>query len=563
MSHHPSFLGLPAKIRLEIYIFAGLVRVCPINLNLESSRRPYRETCLAKYAKYHRADLCPNSPRPEMCYCEFWRMRYNLLFYPWPADGECVCPALPLQLLTVCRSVHNETFDILYSHNSFRLRLDGQVKLGPPLLGKMTSLHVRLNTCSCTSGHDCENTEESCFDCHRKCKRGTDLPFSDKPNKYLGPNQNSDTVPRWKDLCKVLEHSLRPEMRFSVICDCVDVAAAKQIIGPMDGFPKLTGCAIRLGQSPRTDLRQLAETTVLKLTNPLPPASSTSFRFLDLPIELRRQILWHTDLVAPANLHWCQFYTRFSVLRINQWDERHHRCCMRCTAAAETCCCPANHAAFSSAPCLCWRFPAPLFLASRWLHREATALFFAANTFVLGGESWNGFHNYHSDPDLVHAPLPLNLFQRIHPPALPLLRSLRFHFIGEELLERWRAMAAYIARHLDTANLTIALERTADDALSTFGDGMAHDEIFDAFRDIAAAFRFQVPLRDFFMHIAFSPDDGIADELCEEWEARLEKHVMGEGYDAEARGKHEKRGLSFTEVLGAPELLCGPDGSLE
>jgi len=306
----------------------------------------------------------------------------------------------------------------------------------------------------------------------------------------------------------------------------------------------------------------LAEATVLKLTNPLPPASYNSFRFLDLPTELRRQILWHTDLVAPANLHWCQFYTRFSVLRINQWEERHHRCCMRCTDAAETCCCPVNHAAFSSTPCICWRFPLPLFLVSKWFHKEATALFFSANTFVLWGESWNGFHNHHSDPDLVHEPLPLNLFQRIQPPGLTHLRSIRFHFIGEELLPRWRDMAAYMSRHLATSHLTIALERTADDALSTFGDNMTEDEIFAHFRDIAAAFQFPAPLRDFFMHIAFAPEDGVAEEVCEAWEARLERQVMGEGYDAEARGKYEKRGLSLTESLGEPRLLCGPDGAL-
>lgn len=117
MSHHLSFLGLPSDIRLKIYIFAGLIRVCPINLNHEGSRRTYREDCRKFYEQSLGWDRLRNKPRPELLYCEFWLMRFNLLYYPLGNGGVCQCPVLPFQLLTVCRFIHDEVFDILYSQN--------------------------------------------------------------------------------------------------------------------------------------------------------------------------------------------------------------------------------------------------------------------------------------------------------------------------------------------------------------------------------------------------------------------------------------------------------------
>jgi len=204
-------------------------------------------------------------------------MRFNLLYYPLGNGGVCQCPVLPLQLLTVCRFIHDEVFDILYSQNKFRILLDDQVKLSPEAVGKMTSLHVRLNTCSCVTNHICEDPLGRCADCHQKCKRGPDPPLSDKSDL------DAAVLQRWSNFCKARGGTLKPEMRFTVICDGVDVAAAKQVVQPMQSFPKLTECAIRLGQSPEMDLRQLAEDTVLKLTRDTPAARSKPFRFLDLP----------------------------------------------------------------------------------------------------------------------------------------------------------------------------------------------------------------------------------------------------------------------------------------
>ena len=466
-------------------------------------------------------------------------MRFHLLYYPLGRDGECMCPPLPLQLLTVCRLVYNEVLETLYSQNKFRVFLDGEVRLSPRAVANMTSLHVRLNTCSCVSDHTCELPRGRCLTCHRKCKRGPDPPLS------TNSDLDMEIVHRWGDFCKVLERTLRPEMRLSVICDSVNLEAAKQVVWPMQCFPKLTGCAIRLGQSPNTDLTHLAEDTVLRLTRRVVDGWK-SFRFLDLPRELRSLILWHTDLVAPSILHWRQYYSTKPLLKINQWEARHHACCMRCTDAGEACCCAVRHAAFSSASCSCWRYPSALFLVSKEFYKEAMEIFFRSNTFMIWAESWNG------DPGpeyLEPSDRPeLTLFQRLPSQSLKHLRWVKSSFTGGESLVLWRKLTDFLSHSLDTSNLTVGLECT-DPSGEDFGWDMEEEDALDVFQNFAAAFQFKHPLKDFFVYLPLPAQSGVPPELCAEWERTLERQVMGVQYDAEARGKYINRGYTLTDLL--------------
>lgn len=436
----------------------------------------------------------------------------------------------------------------------FRILLDDQVKLSPEAVGKMTSLHVRLNTCSCVTNHTSEDPLGRCADCHRKCKRGPDPPLSDKSDL------DAAVLQRWSNFCKARGGTLKPEMRFTVICDCVDVAAAKQVVQPMQSFPKLTECAIRLGQSPEMDLRQIAEDTVLKLTHNTPVARSKPFRFLDLPKELQRLILWHTDLVASSSLHCHTYWGVIPVLRSTDWQERHQWCCMRCTDAGEACCCALNHAAYSSTPCVCWRFPSSLFLVNKEFNKEATKIFFSANHFVIWGESWDGIN----DGFETSEPAELTLFQRLSIDVLKHLRSIQFNVTGGESLERWGNVIEYASPYLDTSKLTVGLECRdyEPDGRDFFGLNLSREDIFEVFRTIASMFQFKTSLKDFFVHLPLPNESGVPQDVCEDWERKLEVQVMGLGYDAEARGKYDKRSYSITESMRLPEPVYGSDGSV-
>lgn len=289
---------------------------------------------------------CTDMNRARSIYCDYRTKKFLTGFLIGDtAENECICPPLPIQLLTVCRSIHEEVWDILYSQNTFKLFLQKNFPLTPKAVARMTSLCIRLNMCSCVPDHFCEhpsknNMRERCYICHAMCKRGTDSPLS-----FKSP-QGMDTFRHWIGICKILQAGLGPEMRLSVICDCADVVTAQKIVEPMRGLPKVMECSIRLGQSPIMQWRQVAEDTVLLLTD-RPP--TRPFRFLDLPRELQKDILCCTDLISPYILEWNSYNYAYNRQRgIRPFEQQDLTCCMQCTDAAEACCCAVNHAAFSS-----------------------------------------------------------------------------------------------------------------------------------------------------------------------------------------------------------------------
>lgn len=189
MSSPPNFLGFPAEIRRMIYIFADLVRVYPIHFNYEGSRRPYRERCLERLGTYTTDPHDMNFAGSLFCDYRATKFRFHYTdgTPDYEFDYECICPFLPIQLLRVCRFIHDEVFHILYSENIFVLLLGGQVAVSPKAVSKMVSLCVRLNTCACVSNHFCDTPrakdpvyKRQCCICHRQCRRGSDSPLSEQ-----------------------------------------------------------------------------------------------------------------------------------------------------------------------------------------------------------------------------------------------------------------------------------------------------------------------------------------------------------------------------------------------
>jgi len=364
-------------------------------------------------------------------YCDYRAKKfgngYASLGPDYEFDYECMCPPLPIQLLRVCRPVHDEVFHIMYSENKFVLLLDGKITVSPKAVRKMVSLCVRLNTCSCVRNHACVNPraktwagdrtadKNRCPDCHVQCRRGSDSPLSEQSITDM------DKIYCWQEICKLLETNLGSHMRLNIIGDCSNIVMARQVVQPMERFPKLAECAIRLGQSRDSALLRLAESTVLKLTDRTTASPRSPFRFTELPRELRRQILGHTDLVASFILQWNgDGYQCKPERRLRPFEDGHIRCCMRCSDALEACCCLINHAAFSSSQCVCWRFPAALFTVSKEFNQDATELFYSANRFLI----WEFLPPEHNQFDRSEA---LLLLRRMPACALKHLRWLRFN----------------------------------------------------------------------------------------------------------------------------------------
>ena len=546
MLPHSSFLDLPVEIRERIYTFAGLVRFCPISLNDEGSRKAYQklshtyrdENPLATYA---------SASDTRGTQCDYYKMGKYLN----TTKTECVCPHLPTQLFIVCRMIHLEAMKVLYSRNKFRLSLQQDICLEEKYAAHMTSLCVRLNMSSYVPNHFCNRLLSAIISerweaCNAMCKRGRDPPLS------LFTSYGFDLIRRWTEICKILENSVRPEMRLSVICDCADGETAQKVVAPLQSIRRrIAGCSIRLGELPHMKWQHLAEDTVLIVTD-RPPTKP--FRFVDLPKELQREILCWTDLVSPYILeNYFHISTRHCAFR--PFEQHGRTCCLRCTDGMEGCCCPINHSAFTSFRCVCWSLPTALFRVSKGLKDEAIAIFFSKNRFLIHEQPWTPG----SRPAMR---LALSFFRTLKPPALKNLRWLRFNLIGDgrldvlegtTLLERWKEVAQFIAHNLRTSNLTVELDLRY---------GFEHPDPLDpetekqrernwkSYQNMARVFNFKDGLKDFFVHLAspYEQADEIDFDVRKNREKILEKMIMGDDYDAAARGKFTNRGLSLRDV---------------
>lgn len=193
-------------------------------------------------------------------------------------------------------------------------------------------------------------------------------------------------------------------------------------------------------------------------------------------------------------------------------------------------------------------------------NKEATEIFFSANHFVIWGASWDGIN----DGFETSEPPKFTLFQRLSINVLKHLRSIQFNVAGGESLERWRNTIEYASPYLDTSKLIVGLEcRDYElDGRDFFRLNLSREEIFEVFRTITSMFQFNTSLKDFFVHIPLPNESGVPQDVCEDWERKLEAQVMGLAYNAEARGKYDKRSSSTTESMRLPEPVYGSDGSV-
>ena len=504
-------------------------------------------------------------------FCRYRRKR----FVEYQIDDEtdhikkhdCICPHLSVQMLTVCRIVYEEVFDIIYSQNMFRMTVNGPTlrTVRPHLLARMTSLCLRLNFCSCVTGHYCKNPSATvhslrCHRCHVMCRRGNDRPLKIEMDMSAGPRGNV-LLNSWIQLCTILTTSLRPEMRLTVICDCEDKWTAAFICQSMQTFPRIAACAVRLGQSPNFGLKSLAEDVVIKLTRASHPQSMKSrhFPFTNLPEELQRHILSFTDLVAPCALEWnWNVFAWEGKDRLKLCFRGDSTCCYNCTDAIEACCCYLNHAAYSSNRCTCWQYPASLFLVSKPFYEYAMELFFSSNRFVI----WENTSS--RNPEVFHVRTLTFLFQ-LPMRARDYLRWIRinFHVFDSQIVhmfEHWDTLAKELSQGAPH-KLTIDLDLECCQIDRVYDPPTEQEELdmWNTYLMFTARLS-PLMLKDFFVRLAWPVDrDKVAKR--EDCERKLEKLVMGKDYDAEARGKYTNRGLSAHDLFLAQKPVFTVDGT--
>lgn len=223
---------------------------------------------------------------------------------------------------------------------------------------------------------------------------------------------------------RVWESCLRPNLATAVqtelnfVCDVADIETATLAVQHFLGTqkPLLTRLSVRLSRLNNAAIKVLAQSSVKHLscngaTCAIPPVSteySRHSRLIDLPAELRQNILSFTDLVTyRGDVEWSP--THGMYFRSPSWYYGNggrrggpHGAQDQCHMEREPhpdrntqfscweygsyrgCFCISRHAAYSNYRyCSCWTPPTSLFPVCRLLRQDALRVFFSRNRFVV------------------------------------------------------------------------------------------------------------------------------------------------------------------------------------
>lgn len=524
----PSFLDLPYDIRHRVYVRAGLVRSCPIDLNREGEGKSNSDDQM--FALQDSRGRCYSSNQRFLSRSSKWN----------EDDIDCVCQPLPIQLLYVSRAISKECSRVLYSENNFKIcrsRYGGFLPLYHMTgltLNTITSLSIRLNACSCRPRR--QHQDQRPFDHHQTCKGGA--RGRDKPLASISRNDKS-VMRDWKSVCARISSNIQPfHLRLFVICDTTNYGVATEVVEPLAKMPTLRGCSIRLGQSPNHELRRLAQATVYQVTGKFDDISISRPRSADVPIEIQQEILGHTDLIAPQILQW-ESTRRLRVIS----------CCRKCTDVPEACCCSLRHAAFSEI-CTCWKVPTDLFLISPSLHKAATRIFYQGNSFAILPAG---------DFMLPDTPPPLLEFLMSLPPhALHHLRSIQcvfpalstdFFSRGTKAHSHWLETMTFISNNLQLSKLSLTLDMSTDRGPTSDTAYMSLQEVSDMVDAMWVMYQRIVEaligtamngaLKNLYIKLSW-PQDDVERHVRDTRETILERRIMGEKYDAVSNGKFDR-----------------------
>lgn len=230
-----------------------------------------------------------------------------------------MCPRLPLELLLVCRRVHDEALDMLLQANHFVLRARPShpemltpLAAGLPVahLARMTRLTIRLNSWLCPLGHDKTQKDYLAYQRashNRTCGVcGTNVGDVDPVLSSSCPN-SIQMLEVWEQACCRLgtqRQLVVPNLNLTLICD-VDPShygdVASLLVDPLQRYlPTLKACTLRLGRSStESHLTRLARDTALGLTQDQERERAEPFPFARLPWEIKLQVMLSTHL-GPA-----------------------------------------------------------------------------------------------------------------------------------------------------------------------------------------------------------------------------------------------------------------------
>lgn len=481
------------------------------------------------------------------------------------------CDRTCWSLLLTCHQLYNEVVPIVYSTKHFidqyrKSYLQKLRRLTPATLGSIRKLTILLNVSTCEPGWFC--CKERLGHTQSGCAQHDEL-LGSKP-------QHQAVISEWYHaIDHIAPHIQNSSLSLYFICDVVDMDTAMAVVKPFldQSLPPLAECNIRLSPDLDPQIQQLARQAAKQAMGQKDlDATPKAFPFMALPMELRHQILKHTDLVAPyRQVDWNPhdgYYLHYSVAGCD-WIcdlDDHHGCQFRqCGKHTEGhgCFCSRYHSAFSTY-CHCWQPPTPLFAVCKALHEEAKYVFFTQNRFIIApldgyGNAAKTILDRFEASSFLQDVLPAQFLHRlkfleiVFPPLdeeymSPRVRALEnwCHTIEDTNLNfpdmtlRVYIADFYTASHATPLRKNMSRQEGIKKVVSTYMQIIRPLEKWKT-----------GGLRRLFIHAAWPwswTREGRTTRRVKEHivkhdvaliERHLERRVMGEGYDSVALGKHK------------------------
>ncbi|KAK0516830.1 hypothetical protein JMJ35_001433 [Cladonia borealis] len=485
-------------------------------------------------------------------------------------------------LLQTNRTIYTELSSHIYSTNRFfihyrthrsfqRLR-----SLSPTALASLRHLTIHLIVTSCEASYPC---------CNAYCGQPKSC---DEHDRALGMSTKRErTILNEKTLTAayIFRYIRSSTLHFHFVCDISTPDAGPCVLAPLSTAGPLASCAIRLARRPHSILEGLARDTALRAMGRDHQATLTApFRFLDLPVELQKHILYFTDLVSPL----CEiqysptraYHLHYSTCccggtdPMDCHDPIHHACafrnCWQRAGGRFGCFCSVEHAAFWT-ECRCWQPPTALFLVSKAVLELAREVFLGANRFLIVPEGDGCDRTGREIVDRTPERMPATDFltQVVPRGALRHLRFLEVVFppfrtpwmlAHEPAFKQWQQAIEIVRDHLTLPALTLRVcfaDKSPYDFpynppfRTTINNKEGAMEIWVSYMRIMYPLRGLKGLSKLFVHAAWPYEwtergnwrrreqRAAVQREVRDVEARLERMVMGEEYESESMGKRQ------------------------
>jgi hypothetical protein len=332
-----------------------------------------------------------------------------------------------------------------------------------------------------------------------------------------------------------------PSLVLYVDCYFTTARYAAAILGPLEDL-NVSKLAVQLSDTFSPEIMEVIQSSVRKVAH-RQASHKGHFRFLDLPIELRQHVLRFTDLVAP---------TREVLWERNEFSLYNHLDAPRLPAGRcfdQEFCSQAGNAMHP--PCGCFRAPRALFLVCRIMTEDARMIFYSSNRFIITPQ--DNELNDTLDEMTLSVDTRALLTKAIPTKFLYCLRELDLLFdyssfvdIDTSLLSGLIEAVHLLAQNASRLTLAVHIDMTYRPELSPVDFAPDEDRISNCANALRQLMELFTPLRQmaaFFVFVSSMPHEGppVEKQSLRLLEQELEQFVMGETYDALARGKLLRR----------------------